>query len=424
MTGPASQIAQRIFDQLAEHTADPPGVTRDAYGDGEQFAHDLLRSEAEALGCLIDVDAAGNLVMTWPGRDRSLPCLMLGSHLDSVPHGGNYDGAAGVVAGLALIAALIEAKIAPERDIVVVAFRGEEAAWFPISYLGSHALLGRLDPALLQLSRADTGKTLHEHMLAAGFRPDAVSRGEAIFAPSAIAAFIEVHIEQGPVLVENGEPSALVTAINGGFRYTDARVRGRWDHSGATPRAYRRDAVLGFADFSRELDLLWDEIEASGRSATITFGMAGTDAALHGGSRVAGEMSFCLDVRSQYIDVLDSLRTRLDSICETINRRRGVRIDLGEAFEWPVESLSGKLISRLDDAARTAGFAPRQMPSGAGHDAAVFAGAGIHAAMIFVRNENGSHNAAEAMQIDDLLQAVEILLAYVRRFESIDKADK
>jgi N-carbamoyl-L-amino-acid hydrolase len=418
MSETVRHLAQRIFDRLAEQSADPPGVTRAAYAENEQQAHDLLRKEAEALGCRTGVDAAGNLIMRLPGRDPDLPCLMLGSHLDSVPHGGNYDGAAGVVAGLALIAELGETKFESTRDIVVVAFRGEEAAWFPVSYLGSHALLGRLDPASLALTRSDSGDSLEAHMRAAGFRPDAVRAGEAAFSTQEIEAFVEVHIEQGPVLAEDGEATGLVTAINGGFRYTDGRVHGRWDHSGATPREYRCDAVLGFAQFTRELDRLWEEIEASGNSATITFGMAATDPGLHGGSRVAGELAFCLDVRSQYEDVLARVRQELPSICETVTRRHGVRIDLGKSFEWPIEVMSDGLLSRLERAASDAGYTPRRMPSGAGHDAAVFAGAGIPTAMIFVRNENGSHNPAEAMDIDDFMQAVEILQAFVLRYDA------
>jgi N-carbamoyl-L-amino-acid hydrolase len=407
-------LAERMFAALASGTADPPGVTRAAYGAGEQFAHDLARAEAGALGCETATDAAGNLFMTLPGADRARPCLMLGSHLDSVPHGGNFDGAAGVVAGLALVADLAGRGVTPARDITIAAFRAEEAAWFPLSYPGSYAALGRLDPALLAARRSDTGRTLAQHMAEAGFDPGTVARGAALFAPGRIGTFIEVHIEQGPALIGAGVPVGLVTAINGGFRHMEARARGAWAHSGATPRRYRRDAVLALADLAGMLEGAWDRIEAGGRSATITFGMVATDPAMHGGSRVAGEVAFALDIRSEFPQVLDGLRADLVRFGADIRDSRGVTLDFGPEFTWPVAAMSGDVLDRLEAAAAAAGVPAMRMPSGAGHDTAVLAEAGVPAAMLFVRNAHGSHNPDEAMELSDLDRAVAILSALVR----------
>ncbi|MEM7424590.1 MAG: M28 family peptidase, partial [Pseudomonadota bacterium] len=136
------RLAGRLFETLARLTADPPGVTRAAYGAGEQLAHDQLAAAATAIGLGVTTDAAGNLYMTQTGRDRSAPGLFIGSHLDTVPHGGNYDGAAGVIAGVAALAILAETGQSPAQDVTVMAIRAEEAAWFPLSYLGSKAALG------------------------------------------------------------------------------------------------------------------------------------------------------------------------------------------------------------------------------------------------------------------------------------------
>ncbi|TFG88651.1 MAG: hydantoinase/carbamoylase family amidase, partial [Hyphomicrobiales bacterium] len=337
-------LVRRFLGALAEGSRDTPGVTRDAYGPGEQLAHDLSRREATALGCEVRTDAAGNLMMTFPGADRKAPCLMLGSHLDSVPHGGNYDGAAGVAAGLALVADLVAQGVQPAQDLIVVAFRAEEAAWFPVSYPGSEAMLGTLDPALLEAPHSRTGLTLAHHMRTAGFDPNAVRRGERQFDPARISAFIEVHIEQGPVLLGEGVPVGLVTAIAGGFRHTQARALGAWAHSGATPRRYRRDAVLAVADMAAGLDAAWDAIEAVGRSANITIGVVATDPALHGGSRVAGEVSFCLDIRSEFQQVLDDVRNDLRTLTTQIAERRGVAVELGPEFTWQIAQMDAALL--------------------------------------------------------------------------------
>jgi len=135
---------------------------RDSYGDGEQAAHDIMRAAAERIGLEISVDAIGNLTMTLPGKDRGAPRILIGSHLDSVPQGGNFDGAAGVVAGICALSALRQAGFVPDYDIGVMAIRAEESSWFDVSYLGSAGAFGLLDPACLSVRRSDNGRTLEE----------------------------------------------------------------------------------------------------------------------------------------------------------------------------------------------------------------------------------------------------------------------
>jgi N-carbamoyl-L-amino-acid hydrolase len=138
------ELACALFEHLRAGSIDPPGVTRASFGAGEQMAHDLARATAEKLGLEIGTDFAGSLYMTLPGADRSAPVVMMGSHMDSVPHGGNYDGAAGVVAGLVALARLCRLGIKPQRDMTVMAIRAEELSWFPAHYIGSRAAFGRL----------------------------------------------------------------------------------------------------------------------------------------------------------------------------------------------------------------------------------------------------------------------------------------
>jgi N-carbamoyl-L-amino-acid hydrolase len=409
LPSPASALAARLFDELRERTTDAPGVTRAAYGDGEEIAHALMKREARGLGLDETVDAAGNLYLTWRGADPALPAWIVGSHLDSVPHGGNFDGAAGVIAGLAAIATLEAAGVTLRRDVTVMAIRAEESTWFPVSYLGSRAAFGILPPSAVEARRADSGRTLRDHMRALGLRPDAVAAGEAFLTPASIHAFVEVHIEQGPVLEEEDAPVGLVTGIAGSFRYREAHCLGRYGHSGAVPRRYRQDAVVALAELVTGLEAVWDAVERDGERATITFGEVATDPAQHAFSKVPGAVSFCLDVRSESLACLDRIQGDLLRLVSSIEQRRGVRFALGERTGSAPAALDPALRARLAAAAGEVSARTVEMPSGAGHDASVFANLGVPAAMIFVRNQNGSHNPEEAMRLQDFEVAVAIL---------------
>src|ERR1700733_9519477 len=151
---PDLALAGSLFDRLSDATRRGRGIVRDSYGAGEQIAHDIMRSAGERIGLEVSVDAIGNLTMTLPGRDRSAQRIIIGSHLDSSPQAGNYDGAAGVVAGLCVVSALKEAGVYPRCDVSVMGIRAEESSWFNISYLGSGGAFGLLDPACLSIARS------------------------------------------------------------------------------------------------------------------------------------------------------------------------------------------------------------------------------------------------------------------------------
>src|SRR5690348_3704650 len=222
-------LAATLFDKLREDGLDEPGVSREPYGAGEQRANATVAEAAQLLGLEIARDAAANLYMTLPGRDRGAPKVVIGSHLDSVPHGGNFDGAAGVVAGLAAVAALRAHGLTPECDITVMGIRAEESVWFQVSYIGSRASLGTLPDGALDVRRVDTGHTLAEHMADCGGNPAALGAGRRHFDPARIRAYLELHIEQAPSLVEAGRPAAICTGIPGNFRYPDAWIEGSHD---------------------------------------------------------------------------------------------------------------------------------------------------------------------------------------------------
>ncbi|WP_242662576.1 M20/M25/M40 family metallo-hydrolase, partial [Pseudoroseomonas deserti] len=289
---PDVDLAFRLFDELREKSFDGVGITREAYGPGEAMAHATVRREAEALGLEVTTDPVGNLYMTLPGTDRAAKRILIGSHMDSVPQGGNFDGAAGVLAGLAAVSGLKQAGFVPARDVTVMAIRAEEAgAWFPTSYPGSRGSLGRLRPEELQVRRQDSGRTLAEHMREEGFDPDFAARGEAVNRPDNTQAFLELHIEQGPVLDSEEVPVAIVTGIPGSRRLRQGRVLGEYNHSGATPRRYRRDAAIALAELAVALDEAWALLEAHGHRLVVTFCTLATTAEA-GFTKIPGEATF------------------------------------------------------------------------------------------------------------------------------------
>jgi N-carbamoyl-L-amino-acid hydrolase len=413
---PDLALAEGLFDELERGTrdADGAGVSRESYGAGEALAHGLVAAAGAKLGLTLERDAALNLYMTMAGRDEAAPRIIVGSHLDSVMRGGNYDGAAGVVAGLAALAGFRLAGKQPARTTTVMAIRAEESVWFDAAYIGSRAALGRLDPDVLStVRRSDTGRTLADHLTAAGGDVDTLQRGRAFFDPTQVAAYVEAHIEQGPVLVEAGLPIGIVTGVRGCARYGAARCFGTYAHSGATPRAARADAVLATSEFIVGMDELAAEAERAGSDATVTFGVVQTDPHTAAGSKVAGETRFIMDVRSIQSDELTALHNHACNLSGEISLRRNVRFELGKRALSPPALMSPALVDRLIDICNSGGAAAITLPSGAGHDAAAFAEAGIPSAMIFIRNQGGSHNPDERMTLTDFAAASRLLVCFL-----------
>jgi N-carbamoyl-L-amino-acid hydrolase len=405
--------AAALFADFAACGPSASGIMRDTYGAGENRAHELLRATAarERLG--VRTDFAANTTVTWEGQDRSAPRILIGSHLDSVPHGGNYDGAAGVVAGLIAIAALRALGFVPGRDVEVMGIRAEESIWFEVSYIGSRSALGTLpDGALDSARRIDTGRSLADHMSACGADVDAVRAGRRAIEPAHIAAFLEIHIEQAPALVEMDLPVAVCTAIPGHFRFPNAVIHGRHDHVG-TPRRFRHDAAMAAADLAMALDGVWAAREAAGTPMAVTFGRFHTDAAAHGLTIVPGAFHFSLDIRAYDSGVLSELEAWLQAEIPAIEARRSVRIDLGRRASGPLAPMDAKIRSQLHDYARDLGVPVTDLGSPASHDAAAFNACGIPTAMLFVRNANGSHNPDEHMEIADFLEAVSLLACWI-----------
>ncbi len=404
--------AVALFDRLREDGADPPGVSRDPYGAGEQRAHATIAEEAARLELEVSRDAAANLYMTLAGRDRAAPAVMTGSHLDSVPHGGNFDGAAGVVAGLVAAAALRRLDMTPSCDLTVMAIRAEESIWFQVSYIGSRGALGTLPEGALAARRRDTGRTLAEHMEECGGNPKALEAGARHLDPARLRGFVELHIEQAPGLVEAGRPLGICTGIPGNFRFPDMRIDGSHDHVGL-PRRFRRDAALAGAEFAVALDRLWAARDVRSVPMACTIGQFHTDPAVHGLTIVPGAFHLSLDVRAYDPEVLTELEREIVGIAQGVEQRRGVRFHFGPRAAAAIGPVDPAIRVSLTRAAAALGLPAIELGSPASHDAAAFAAAGVKMGMIFIRNENGSHNPREAMTMDDFLAGAAVLTGWL-----------
>ena len=408
-----SEVAA-LFDALRAGSLDAvgPGVTRDTYGTGEQFAYRLIGAQAAAMGLERRGDHAANLYMTLPGRDRQRPAIMMGSHLDSVANGGNFDGAAGVIAGLVATRVLGALGLAPACDVTTMALRAEESVWFQVSYIGSRAAFGTLPDGALDAPRVDTGRPLSAHMAECGADVDAVRARQASLKVENIAAWVEIHIEQAPQLVEAGLSMAIGTGVPGNFRYPEIAIHGEWAHVGL-PRRFRHDAVLAASDFALGLDEIWKAADGAGRPMAFTIGRCFTDPREHALTKVAGLMTLSLDVRAYDRAHLAVLEAEVIALARSIETKRGVRIDLGKRASADVAPSDPALMQALTNAAADLGIATMPLASPASHDTATFTTAGVPSCMLFVRNANGSHNPHEAMEIDDFLDAAAVLSAWL-----------
>lgn len=401
-------VAAELFDAIVVTHEGKPGIFRDTYGSGENHAHQVVAQYAERVGLEVTTDAAANTYITLPGRDRSAPRILIGSHLDSVPYGGNFDGAAGVIAGLTSLAALRSLGLQAACDITVMGVRAEESVWFQVSYVGSRSALGVLPSGALDSPRIDTGRRLSDHIADCGGSPNKIRRGEAFLDSKRLRAFLELHIEQAPTLVHRGHPIAIGAGIPGNFRFPDAKIVGRYDHVG-TPRRFRQDAAMAATDLAMFLDELWAEHEARDVPMAVTFGRFHTDSAAHGLTTVPGEFRFSLDVRAYDPLVLEALEAAMHQAILRIEKERNVEFFLGARAAAPVGPMCKTITADFARGAAALGIEAASLHSPASHDAAAFAAAGVPVGMIFVRNRNGSHNPAEAMELDDFIEGTSLL---------------
>ena len=406
------RLAITIFDDIAVLTKDRHGVSRETYGKGETDAINYLSKLAVELGLYVEVDDAANVFFSSKPIVNSR-YMLIGSHMDSVPLGGNFDGLAGVLAGFLILSYLSKNKINLSLPLKVIALRGEESAWYGRNYIGSKSIFGLLTKEDLKSTHRKTGEKLSKAMQSCGVDINKIQSSISLIDKENIELFIELHIEQGPILVDRNWPAAIVTGIRGNNRHHKIICKGSAGHSGTIPRYLRKDAVFAGADLITRMDDHWNTIQQHGGDLVLTSGIFHTDSDHHAMSRIPGEIFFSFESRSQDVATLDALEALLKSECKTIERERGVKFEFDDLIKSSPAELDEVIIKNLLDAGESLGFERASLPSGAGHDAAVFANVGIKTGMIFVRNDKGSHNPYEAMDIKDFMAGLSILKKFI-----------
>lgn len=411
------KYAKAILDTVRRMSADTLGVTRQGYSELETDVLHYLQGLGRDLDLEIHSDDAGNVWMTLPGRDRSLPALVSGSHVDSVPQGGNYDGLAGVTAALTVAWWMRRHQFQPERDYTVLMMRCEESSFFGKAYVGSLGMMGRLTTTDLLLRHRTQDITLGQSISSCGLDANALTTGKPVIDLEKFGSFIELHIEQGPTLTSNEKVRVgVVTGIRGNVRHKNVVCHGETAHSGAVNKEFRHDAVMATAALIHRLENAWQEWLDKGEDLVFTVGVirTGATAAI---SVIPGEVSFTVDMRSLSADTCERFHTLMLEEAAKIEKERGVRFDFDKALYTAPGAVDQALSDRLYAAAEANHIPCMRLPSGAGHDAAVIGAAGVPVAMIFVANQNGSHNPHEEMQMKDFMTGVDLLWQTVRTFD-------
>jgi allantoate deiminase len=379
---------------LAAFSEDPPGLRRTFLSSPMRDVHREISGWLAALGVKTRVDAAGNLRGVYPGENQSAQRLLIGSHLDTVPNAGIYDGMLGVVLGVALLESLAGRRL--PYAIEIVGFSEEEGVRFGVPFIGSRALVGRLDDELL--GRCDSGGNSVRSVIKE-FGLDPAEIPHALLHED-VCAYLEFHIEQGPMLERLNRPLGVVDAVVGQTRM-DFVFRGRANHAGTTPMDLRFDAVTAAAEWIGGVERLAKGIP--GVVATV-----GSVEVRPGATNVvAGEAYLSLDVR--HAD--DKVRQRVVKGCsheaDEIAQRRGLTVCSTTHLNQAVVAMDSFLVSQIEEAIRRSGCEPHHMVSGAGHDAMILAEK-VPSAMVFLRTPGGiSHDPAESVTEDDVAKAIE-----------------
>jgi len=396
-------------EELGRLSDSPHHYTRTYLTHAHREAARRIAQWMGEAGMRVRVDAVGSVIGRYEAASPGARTLLMGSHFDSVRNGGKFDSVMGILVPVACVAALSREGRRLPVAIEVAAFADEEGARFQTSFLASRALVGRFDPALLARADAD-GVTLAQAMREAGLDPDAI-RGPQVDLAS-LAAYVEVHIEQGPVLLGEGRSLGVVTSIAAGTRHW-LTVRGVAGHAGTVPMAMRHDALAAAC----EMVLAIERRCAAGGSRVGTVGMLEVKDGT--GNVIPGEVRFSADIRAADDETLAGAEREAFAECDAIAARRGVRLERARTHSVKAapcaQGLQDGLAASIE---RVEGAGPaRRLPSGAGHDAMILADV-TDVGMMFVRCGAGgvSHNPAETVSAEDAERAIRALGDFLVRF--------
>ena len=396
------------LDELAECSEHPVELTRRYLTPEHAQAAELIMQRMREAGMTAWLDAVGNVVGRFPGRRPEARRLILGSHLDTVRNAGKYDGALGVLLPIACLKALDERGERLEYPVDVIAFGDEEGLRFQATLIGSRAVAGDFEPELLAAVDED-GVRLREALREFGLDPEAVA--EARYHRDDVAGYVEVHIEQGPVLEAEDRPVGVVTSIAGATRMR-VEVMGRAGHAGTVPMDLRYDALVAASEAVVAVERICSDISGAVGTVGVLRTMPGAV------NVIPGFVEFSVDVRAGSDGIRRRVLRRIGEAFAAIEERRGVLFDSVTTHETRAAQCSPWLMHRLGRAIEAEGLEVRELPSGAGHDAMAMAHL-TAVGMLFVRCKDGiSHHPAESMTEADAEVAARVLLRFLEEFDS------
>jgi len=400
-----SEVASRVIAEcrrIASMSEEPGRTTRRFLTPPMQAVHQYLRARMEALGMAVRVDAAGNLLGLWQPANAPARRLLIGSHIDTVPDAGAFDGVLGVVMALEFVEFVKEMQL--PLAIELIAFSDEEGVRFGVPFIGSRAVAGRFDSALLERKDAD-GITMADAIRAFGLDPALME--EAALDENAVG-FLEIHIEQGPVLEAEKLSLAAVTTIVGQTRLS-LEFEGEANHAGTTPMKLRRDALAAAAEWIGGVE----QLARSTDGLVATVGKIAVEP--NAGNVIPGKATVSLDVRHAWDSARSGAVKQLLENAQEIAERRGLAVQHQVQLEQPAVPMDERLTSFVSDAIEAAGMPVKRMTSGAGHDAMVLASR-VPTTMLFLRSPGGlSHHPGEAVLEEDVDAALRVGRFFLNR---------
>ncbi len=393
------RLWRRLFELAEIGKQEGGGITRLSFTEEERAAKELVASYMGEAGLTVHEDAAGNLFGRREGRDPDAPAVLVGSHLDSVYNGGNFDGPLGVLAGVEVLQSMNERGVQTEHPVEVVSFTDEEGARFSFGMVGSRALAGTLSPEDLH-HEDEQGTSIAEAMRGAGLDPGAIDR--AARPKGSVKAYVELHIEQGRLLENEGLSVGIVTGIAGPL-WLRFILEGEAGHAGTTPMRLRRDALAAAAHIMGQI-----ETEASRTGTTV--GTVGQLSLSPGGINIIpGSVEFPLDLRDIDERVRDEVERRIVEGARRLCEERGIGLNVDTLQRVAPVPCSELVQSAAKGACEELGLEPYFLASGAGHDGMQL-GDLCPMGMIFVRSKDGvSHNPAEWSSQSDCADGANVL---------------
>lgn len=395
------------FEAMAQLTAPGEGINRLAFTDADWAGRQYIIDRMTDAGLSIAIDDFGNVIGYKSGKNPELPVVMVGSHTDSVPNGGNYDGVVGVLSAIEVIRSMIDDGYEHDHTIAVVDFMCEESGRFGNATLGSKAMRGELTVQDLHRLVDKQGISLYEALKGRNLNPDGI---ETMAYKRPVKSFTEIHIEQGKVLEHEQKTIGIVTGIAAPERFY-VTIRGNADHSGATPMNLRHDALCGASKI-----ILGIEEIASMQEEPPVVGTVGVVEVMPGAMNVIpGAVKLGVDIRSISKVARNSVVTLVKEFIDITAEKRGLSYTIETiAQDHPVE-MHPAMIREIEEAVKSVGIEYMTMPSGAGHDAMHWAEA-VPTGMIFIPCRDGiSHNPAEFAEMDDIVTGAAVLDKVLRK---------